>query len=360
MTTAAEPSAPAATVPSHSAYAVRTANLQADRVALLGLWRDHMQSPPEDKYAWFYLAHPIQPSTVLLLTHGPHADPVGIAGLGTRSVCVQGVRRTAGMLGDLVVRREHRTLFPALLLQKQMRKTALALHSVVYGLPNKNSLPVVRRLGYAPVGELVRYSRVLRHHIYLERRLPRWLSGFLGVVADRVLPFFFTPDRWPLKQWKGSWVDTFDARFDALWARASAWGGVIGVRDARFLAWRFSAQPGHQYRIFAVLAPGGTALTGYAVCEAAGSTLHLRDLLVDPAHEHHAQRLIHLLARAAYQQGFFNLSLEFLGPPAWRDKLIAAGMRARSTRTLYASFGPQDEAQMRTLDWYLTSADEDQ
>lgn len=360
MTTAAEPSAPAAASAGHGAYAVRAADRQADRAAVLSLLGEHMSSPPEGKYEWFYLGHPIEPPTVLLLTHGPQADRVGMAGLGTRRICMQGVDRTAGVLVDLVVRAEHRTLYPAVLLQKQMRQTALGMHSVVYGLPNKNSTPVVRRLGYSQVGELVRYSRVLRHGNYLERRLPGWLSRLLGVAADRLVPFFFKPERWKRNTWKGSWVDSFDARFDALWARAKVFNGLIGVRDAQFLAWRFSAQPGHQYRILVMTAPGETGIAGYAVCEPIGTTLHLRDFLVAPTHEGHVHRLIHLVAREAYRQGFFNLSQEFLGPSAWRDSLVAAGMRARDKRMLYACFGPQDEALLGTLDWYMTSADEDQ
>ena len=343
-----------------SAYAVRSADAHADRGAIMALWQTHMSSSPQGKFDWFYLGHPIAPPHLLLLTHGPSADPVGVAGLGTRAIVVKGEYRTAGVLADLMVLPEHRTLYPALLLQKQMRQTALSLHSVVYGLPNKNSTPIVRRLGYAQVGELVRYSRVLRHGSYLKHRLPGWLSMLLGSVADRVVPFFLNAERWRRTAWRGAWVDAFDARFDALWSRASAFNGLIGVRDARFLTWRFSAQPEHRYRTFVVCAPGETGITAYAVCETIGATLHLRDYLVDPACAGAVHRLIHLLAQEAFQQGFSSLSLEFLGPVAGRDGLLAAGLRERSKRLLYASFAPQDEAQLRTLDWYLTGADEDQ
>ena len=342
------------------AYAVRMADVQTDREAVMALWQTHMRAPPQGKFEWFYLGHPIAPPHLLLLIHGPCADAVGIAGLGARGICVKGEYKTAGVLADLVVLPEHRTLYPALLLQKQMRQTALSMHSIVYGFPNKNSTPIVRRLGYAQVGELVRYSRVLRHAGYLERRLPGWLSTLLGGVADRVMPFFQKPDRWRRNTWECAWLDAFDARFDVLWARASAFDGVIGVRDAKFLAWRYSAQPGHQYRIFVATAPGETGVTAYAVCEAIGTTLHVRDFLVDPVCEGAVHRLVHLLAREAFRQACFNLSLEFLGPGAWRDSLLRAGLRERGKRMLYASFAPQDQERLRTLDWYVTGADEDQ
>lgn len=356
----ADPGGLAPATPVSKAYAVRAADLPSDRSDVLQLWRVLMSTPPEGKYDWLYLGHPIEPPTLLLLTCGPLRRPVGTAGMGARRFCFRGESHTAGVLGDLTVLPDHRTLYPALLLQKQMRKTALALHSVVYGLPNKNSLPIVRRLGYTNIGEVTRYSAVLRHSSYLERHLPGWLSRLLGIPVDRSMRLLRKPGRWRSETWQASWVDGFDARFDSLWDRAKGFDGLIGVRDAQFLAWRFLAQPGHVYRIFVVTESGESGISGYAVCEAVGTTLHVRDFLTDLSSPGHLHRLVHLLAREASKQGFFSLSTEFLGPQQWRDSLEAAGMRERGKRTLYASFGSHAEARIHAADWYVTSGDEDQ
>lgn len=346
--------------PTAPGYAVRTAHLHADRAVVLELWRGQVASVPEQKYEWFYLGHPIEAPTLLLLTHGPQAERVGVAGLGTRRICVQGEVRSAGILVDLVVRPEHRTLYPALLLQRHMLRTALSLHRLVYGIPNKLSTPIVRRLGYTEVGDLVRYSKVLHHGTYLKRRLPPVVSAVLGAAADRLLPWYFRPHRALLNARESRWVLATDARFDALWQRVRGFDGLMGVRDAQFLSWRFLSQPGHHYRIFVLTPKGEAGISAYAVCEADGRALRIRDFLVDPSRDDDLRVLMHHLSRQAWREGFASLSLEFLGPRRPRALLAAAGMVERGKRVLYASFAPQDEARVRTLDWYVTSADEDQ
>jgi hypothetical protein len=346
---------------SASSYSVRAVDLQADRAAILELWSGHAKLPPEWKYDWFYLGSPFQTPTLLLLTHGPQVSHVGVAGLGTRRICVQGQDRTAGILADLIVEARHRTLYPAVLLQKQMQRTALLLHGIVYGFPNKNSKPIVRRLGYTKVGELIRYSRVLRHGAYLERYLPRALSALLGAVADRLIPLYFVPRSVLFGAWQVAWVESFDERFDALWQRARDFNGLIGVRDSQFLSWRFLSQPGHRYRIFTVTRRGKADIAAYAVCEADGAALHIRDFLTDPSRGDHGQLLIHLLSRAAYREGFAALSLPFLGSRAQRGMLAGAGMMERADRAeMYVHFCPENQAELHTLDWYVTCADEDE
>jgi hypothetical protein len=341
-------------------YAVVGADLHADREAVLELWRGHGNASPEAKYQWFYLDHPEGPPTLLKLTHGPEPALVGVAALGTRRVQVRGEAGSAGILADLLVLPGHRTLYPALLLQKRMQGLARERHRIVYGIPNKNSTPIVRRLGYAKVGELVRYSNVLRFGGYLERLLPPWLGRAAGALADRVIPLYFRPHRLLLKAWDAGWSDGVDARFDDLWERGARFDGIIGARDARFLGWRFLQRPGHVHRIFTLARRGDTRLTAYAVCEADGATLHVRDFLADPACHDHVRLALHLLSRQAYREGFSNLSMEFLGPPRLQRLLVGAGMVERGQRALYASFAPGDEDRLRSLDWYMTSADEDQ
>lgn len=70
-----------------------------------------------------------------------------------------------------------------------------------------------------------------------------------------------------------------DAAFDGLWERCRRLRPVIGVRDARHLAWRYVRHPTNRYRI--VRAP-----SGYAIAKRIGDDIDIVDLLVaddDPA-----------------------------------------------------------------------------
>ncbi|MBX3621810.1 MAG: GNAT family N-acetyltransferase [Rhizobacter sp.] len=344
---------------SHDArYTVWPADLQADRNQVLALWRDNPLQPArvEDKYRWFYIDNPNGPTRLLLLRHGPAC--VGAAGMVTRRFLARGKALSAGLLTDLYVAGDHRSVMPALMLQRQMRTLGLELHDLLYGYPNDKSLPIVRRLGYREIGQGIgKYVMPLRYAAYLERRLPGGLSRLAGALLDRLVPLYFTPYKALLGRWHGAWLETFDERFDALWQRACAHEGVIGVRDKQFLSWRFCARPSHHYRIFALSRQPGGDLEAYAVCEALAEVFHIRDLLVSPQSPDALRVLVHRLARHAHAQGFVRLSFECMASPSFASTLRGAGLFERERMPIVVHVPAATEATIGGLDWYLTAAD---
>jgi hypothetical protein len=348
------------TAPQPSDYSVVVADPAADREAVIALWRDNLPNPSlmDRKYHWFYCDGTRGPPMLTFLKAGD--ERVGVAGFGIRELRARGVPITGGLLADFVVVPAHRTLYPALLLQKELRDAALRDQPFVYGIPNDKSLPILRRLGFIEVGQLVRYTTVLRHSSYLRRRLPGAFASVSGGVIDQVRPMYFRPPAAMLTRWRGEWVETVDERFDRLWERSQHFDGIIGTRDARFLAWRFLAQPGRRYRIFTVWHGSRNDIAAYAICETVRSTLFIRDLLVDPAVQDDTLRvMVHFLAREAYKDGFVSMSCELLGDAAIVDSLKAAGMLERERLQYFASFSAADARALHKLPWYATRADFD-
>jgi hypothetical protein len=81
-------------------------------------------------------------------------------------------------------------------------------------------------------------------------------------------------------------IESFDERFDKLWRDAQVGYGIIGVRDRRYLTWRYVNHPFHTYHVFAAEQQG--QLVGYLVTRK-GKLLELNagiivDVLVHPDH----------------------------------------------------------------------------
>ena len=340
------------------AYAIVAADPRADREAILRLWRSGLtqNDRPEAKFDWYYLRNPEGAPLVFLLRSVSAQECVGVASVGPLRMRRGAQPLAGGALVDLVVLPEHRGFFPALFLQKEMRREALARHALIYGMPNPKSEAVVRRAGYQRVGEVVRRVRVLRSATYLSRYVPRVLATAAAAVVDRARmawairslragPYSLRPAAGP------------DARFDALWESAAMPGVTTGVRDARFLAWRFVDCPFGPFEFFTLETEGSAAIAGYAVVQARGETLHVLDFLVDPAHASAGRVLWMGLARLAWNRGMASLSVVFLGPGQVAAGMEAAGLVAREQRWLYAA--ASDERALEGAGWYFTAADED-
>ncbi|MGC9163965.1 MAG: GNAT family N-acetyltransferase [Thiomonas sp.] len=345
-----------------SSYAALPADLRTDRSTIVSLWASNLGHPErrQDKFDWFYLRNPAGAPQVLL-AHCPaeHGKPIGVIGLGTRQMLLAGKPIQAGLLADFGVLAEHRTLYPAILLQTTLRDRYLPQLDLIYGFPNAKSEAVVKRLGYAVAGPMVRYVRVLRSANYLPQRLPHALRRSLGYTADWCMRTLRRA-RYPhdMRGFFAQWLDQPDARFDLLWAAQAGQPLLIGLRDCRYLTWRFEHKPWKNFR-FLTLNSSTHGLIAYAATEVAGSVLHIRDLLCHPDHPDSLSLLLDTLYHDAHSDGRTSISFECLIPAAMQQSLMRTGMVARGQRNvLFTTSGPNSEA-IRQIPWYITNADED-
>ncbi len=360
-----------------SLYSVVEADLTRDRATIIALWNAGLtqHGVPEAKFDWYYMRQTQACPRVYLLCHGEAATPVGVAAIGLRQLRFGTDMIFAGALVDFVAVAEHRTLFPAMRLQKTVLQRGLENHSILYGLPNPKSLGVVHRAGYSRVGMMTRFAMMLRTASYLSRHMPTSISHLVGPMIDWSRALFHATRQLGAPPFKTRWLDQADEQFDALWERTSTPNILVGVRNASFLNWRFTACSISQYGFFTVYDEKTEQLLAYAACDIGSSvpdqatsesaskrappTLHVRDFFVVSDTHQVATSLWHLLARAAYTKGYGSISVEFHGTSRVIQTLLRSGLRPRESRPLYAAVTANLKPQLQSEFWYLTNADED-
>ncbi len=346
-------------------YSVEPARLPEQAGAIVELWSQALGYAERRplKLDWFYMRHPSGESRLLLLHHGGRV--VGVTGLGNRPFSWHGRELDAALMGDFAVDRHHRTLFPALTLQRAALEQGLARHGLLYGFPNTKSLPVVRRAGYQVLPGMGRYARALRSEAYLPPAWPQAVRRVLGLVADWTLSLRHAAGlRRRGRALQAAWLEGPDERFDSLWARARQALGdcVVGRRDLSFLRWRFEARAWHRTQLLVLVDARSQALAGYAACEVEGDAMHVRDLLVERPSAELAAQLLRLAARQAQAQGLRSLSMQCAGPAWLLAGLRTAGLRLREAgaQPMILALAPDTPAPLAQACWYLTGADSDE
>lgn len=352
-----ESKSPGPPSPAPAPYTVETGNASHHRDVLIALWRGNLAggSNSEAKHDWFYANSPEGQPLVLLLREQASGALVGAVSAGPRVLRVNEQDRKAGVVVDFVVDSRHRTLYPALVLQRAMCNTVVQHFGLAYGFPNPRAWPLMERAGYRMLGSMIRYVRVIRVAHYAKQTLLRWLLTPAGALIDRVrMALHGAGGRLP-QAWSIAWLTCFDERFDDLWAKLTDAPAVIERRDTRFLTWRFEQQPNAHYRILTVLDQDKN-LAAYAVCQREGNVLHLRDFLSRGICDQALACVLQQAAHLARAEGCSSVSLEFLGTPRLQNALKESGWVPRGSRpVMYAtSTGAMDDK-----DWYLTCADED-
>jgi len=347
--------------PAPSRYVVLPADAHRDAESIGRLWQRNLPEAPAERYDWLYRSGAAEG----WLLYGPDGAVVGSTGLMRRRLKLFGELRPAGQAVDLNVDRGHRFATPALKLQRAVTATvADGRVDAIYGFANRQSVALLRRAGYRPLGELQRWVKPLRIGPVLRSRHGK---GFAWNLAARLAVHLLglaSPETYRYRSRPGrvQVLDQFDERFDALWAAGSRRLRVVGERSADYLRWRFARAPGAPYEVLG-LGDAGGRLEAYGVYRRHEGYLYLSDFFgVGPEA---LGRLLAELLRRARREGAEAVATFWLGSARMADILRRFGFRRRpSGLSTLVCADPRrlriDRAELLDPEnWYLTAADLD-
>src|SRR5437773_3037717 len=246
--------------------AIRQADLVGDRQVVLDLVRDNLTDEATvERYEWLYRKNPDGDGKAWIASDEASGETVGIASAYPRLMQVAGEQVTCWNLGEFAVSASHRSLGPALRLQRACLGPVLeGTVAFSYDNPNEGFLAVYRRLGIPVTAQVARYLKPLR----VDRRLARWIRSRmiarpLSLLGNGLLRLRDVPlrvgRRFEIRPHEGP----FDMRITHLHERVSRRYTVYGGRRAEYLNWRYRENPLHRSQVLTAWYKGEMA--GYVV-----------------------------------------------------------------------------------------------
>jgi hypothetical protein len=310
-------------------YVVEIANLDSAIDSYVELSEANLPesaSNRRSRYQWYYRDNPEGRGNFFLLScendDQQKSQIVGCVGLAPRRLRYQGEWLRAGLSADFAVNRAHRTVRPALTLQRAADTFGRSHYDLMYGFPNAAAVGVFVRVGYKVIGYMGRWVKGLRFGPLVHRRVPMWpVSAGAGVVLDTVerarewikikqIPSFL----------RFEWIGDFDARFDRFWNRSPPVSGLSGHRSREWMRWRFSAYASAGLRIGAVINSNTNEVCAYAIVAPKEPTVaRIGDF--DAAGPAELGALLAFLSPRLRELGFHSASIQLLGPP-WIRKVL--------------------------------------
>jgi hypothetical protein len=346
-------------------YSLTRLPLGEARPLVLALWREVFGALPESRYPWLYESNPAGEAVVHLLRENSSDQWVGSTAAFPRTLQSRGEPLNAGIAGDLMVLQRHRSVGPAISLQKALLATCTEQHlDVVYGFPNRNSAVIMRRVGYEPLASLLELVLPLKSHYFIQKHIHSLpLSRAASIFVDLALRFRGGMSRVRRSSASEDFVtDSFDQPFDEFWQRVSPRFALIGEKSASFLNWRYSHCPFRVYKVFGVRGKGSGPLFGYIVFTEDNNRVQIIDFAWDEA----SIRLEEIIARFVRLQrkgGAEAVTVSIAGSPDVSGRFRRMGFRSRGERSPLLIFRPTGSR--LGLDatghgsWYLVSGDND-
>jgi len=332
-----------------------------EAIATLQATRDR----PIDRrhYDWLYRENPDGQAVLWSIRKEETGEMAGFTVALPRRVLADGRPRTCWNGADFSIRPKFRTLGVAVKLRRAAREGVDAgCVDFLYANPNAKMQIIHEKVGHWPVGAMVRYAKPLRSEEYLRRRFGgRWLPAVAGKVADRVLRLR-SAERRHRPTFSTCIVESprFDDRFDRLFEVVDSGRRVVGVRDSRYLDWRYVRNP--LYQTHAVLARDGDSLAGYVLFVLEDAIAHVKDVL-SPADGRVARDLLARLIRHAAKLRLAGISAVVLEGHPIVDILRDFGFARREDSSQMFAYVPPASPLARVVlkpkSWLFSVGDRD-
>jgi hypothetical protein len=260
---------------------VRPADLEVERESLFGpLERNLPDLAHRRRFDWLYRANPAGPAWSWFAYDDGTKEIVGVASVFPRAFWIGRRVERCGQVGDFAVDATHRSLGPAVLLQRAtFQPVDHGVLAFCYDCPpHDQGMATFRRLGIETTCRTHHYARPLRAERQVERRLGRGaIPGAVTAIVNRVLAVRVAGQRRaPRGVEIAEHVGRFGEEFSVLDRDAGASEVVRSRRSAEDLNWRYRDDPLHRYHV--LTARRGGELEAFVVFASAADDALVLDL----------------------------------------------------------------------------------
>jgi len=242
---------------------VRLVDHESDKQELLGILQTNLSAlPHERRFRWLYGANPDGPAWSWFAFQDSPKRVIGVTSVFPRAMGVGEVMKVCGQVGDFAVSASHRSLGPALLLQRAtfdpVDRGQIAL---CYDCPPHHAgMSTFRRLGIRPNCAVHRYALPLRLDARLSRRFGS-LSVVPVVVGNLLLRLHRSSNlrRRSTGLEVADHIGAFGEEFSKLDETVRRVNTIRGCRDATHLNWRYRQDPLQEYGVLTARRKGELA-----------------------------------------------------------------------------------------------------
>ena len=343
-------------------YRVEKVDAVAKKDVILQLWRQNFpEMDGESRFEWMYEKNPEGVPEVWLLL-SPGVAYVGMVAVCKRIFFKATEEMTAGQTMDFVVNEDHRSLGPAIQLQRRVvEEFKKGKADFLYSFPNKKSKNVIKRAGFVECGLLQRWTLVLCPSYVVQKYFKnKRFASIVGKLCDILFKIkHVTLSRQKKYQMQPSWeLNEVGSELDEIWNNFVQSVNIVGKRDAHFLQWRFGACSSSPGRCF--IMKEQNVPRGYIIFQQNGQHISIVDYMSDQLE--YLEPLFRLFVKSMMKNNYMSISIECNNTPFGSTFLQSVGFVSRpSNDGVYVVLGERrvNNPMLKPDTLFVTIADRD-
>jgi GNAT superfamily N-acetyltransferase len=337
---------------------IREGDVHADGERISRALKEHL-TPLADqaRFEWLYQRNPHGQVRVWLALDG-NEEIIGTAAAFPRALHIAGRQAEGWVFGDFCVSDSHRSLGPAIALQRALLDGAGSSGvPICYDFPSTAMTAVYKRLKIEPAARMIRMAKLLR----VDRKVGERVGNeVIAAALSSLGNFVLRAAAGRAAADQGIEISLLEERcgseFDILAANGATRRGVCVQRSAHYLNWRYLDNPYKDHRL--LVARRDDVLGGFAVLSSRERDGEIVDIFGED--ETVVGRLIDEAAELFRRHGAITVSAELIETHPWTELLKKRGFYPRESKPfiVYAPASsdplpPQQDA------WFITAGDRD-
>jgi hypothetical protein len=308
--------------------AVRRVSLISDRAEMLDLWNRNFGAGQEMRFDWRHLRNPVGEAWAWFVYDQNNGTAVATTSVFPRRMFVAGKSVICGQVGGFAVEASHRSLGPAVLLQRTTFEPADSGQvAFVYDCPpHDRGMSTFARLGIRPNCEMTRYALPLRSNEFIERKVGSgpWTKPIVATanLLLRMRQVKRQASRLEIAEFGAKFGDEF-SYLDRL---VSSAGVIRASRTSEILNWRYREDPASEARVLTARRAG--ELVGFLVLLVSECKAYILDLFgleLAPT----GAALLDAAVEVCRRENLFSLHGSCSEQSELRSLLMRAGFRPR-------------------------------
>jgi hypothetical protein len=231
---------------------VRPADIEKERTTLTEFLSEYLSPDANSaRYEWLYCKNPHGRARAWVASGPDEQKVIGFAAAFPRRMQFEGKTIRGYVLGDFCIHPAHRSLGPALALQR-MSMEALSDEGAefVFDFPSTSMLAIYKRLGIGISGTMIRFAKPLRANRLLQQRIrnkvaARGLAAAANIALRLGDASLSSGSSWTINSETNPCGEEFTVA-------AREWShrmGLCTARTAEYLNWRYLQHPQQHYQL---------------------------------------------------------------------------------------------------------------
>jgi GNAT superfamily N-acetyltransferase len=338
---------------------VREADVDTEKEALTDFLSKYLSPDANSKrYEWLYRQNPAGKARIWTAHNSDNQEMIGISAAFPKKMYHDGKIAHGYVLGDFCIHPEHRSLGPAIALQRAtLEAVSKEGPGFVLDFPSTSMLAIYKRLGIGVTMSMPRYAKPLRANRQMQARIPsRAAASTLAAAANLALRAgdiqWKRDSRWTIAEETQPCGEEFTIA-DQDWSSSLK---NCGARSAEYMNWRFLQHPQQRYHL--LTARKDAKLCGFLIYQISEEDGTVVDLYAEENSVYKA--LLHETIAIMRREHIHTISAPFLATHACGELLEDCGFQPRESTPVILLALPwlaNQQAAPTGGDWYLTHGD---